>query len=98
MAEAPRRDTKTEDQRFDRHSDVDEGRAPDDVTDLPKQPWKGGLKRAIRELNEDKARDLAAAPPYYAVLSIFPMLLALISLLGLFGQSATQPLLDNISS
>jgi membrane protein len=35
---------------------------------------------------------------YYGVLSIFPMLLALISLLGLFGQSATQPLLDNISS
>ena len=35
---------------------------------------------------------------YYGVLSIFPMLLALISLLGLFGQSATQPLLDNIST
>jgi membrane protein len=32
------------------------------------------------------------------VLSIFPMLLALISLLGLFGQSATQPLLDNVST
>src|SRR3954467_3087171 len=98
MAEATRRDTKTEDQRFDRHSDVDEGRAPDDVTDLPKQSWKGVLKRAIREFNEDKVTDWAAALTYYAVLSIFPMLLALISLLGLFGQSATQPLLDNISS
>src|SRR3954449_1886530 len=98
MAEATRRDTKTEDQRFDRHSDVDEGRAPDDVTDLPKQSWKGVLKRAIREFNEDKVTDWAAALTYYAVLSIFPMLLALISLLGLFGQSATQPLLDNISA
>jgi membrane protein len=96
MAEATRRDTKTEDQRFDR--EVDEGRAPDDVTDLPKQSWKGVLKRAIREFNEDKVTDWAAALTYYAVLSIFPMLLALISLLGLFGQSATQPLLDNISS
>src|SRR3954465_15239693 len=98
MAGAPRRDTKTEDQRFDRHSDVDEGRAPDDVTDLPKQSWKGVVKRAMREFNEDKVTDWAAALTYYAVLSIFPMLLALISLLGLFGQSATQPLLDNISS
>jgi membrane protein len=98
MAEATRRDTKTEDQRFDRDPKVDEGRAPDDVTDLPKQSWKGVLKRAIREFNEDKVTDWAAALTYYAVLSIFPMLLALISLLGLFGQSATQPLLDNISS
>jgi membrane protein len=98
MAEATRRDTKTEDQRFDRDPAVDESRAPDDVTDLPKQSWKGVLKRAIREFNEDKVTDWAAALTYYAVLSIFPMLLALISLLGLFGQSATQPLLDNISS
>jgi membrane protein len=97
MAEATRRDTKTEDQRFERDPDVDEGRAPDDVTDLPKQSWKGVLKRAMREFNEDKVTDWAAALTYYAVLSIFPMLLALISLLGLFGQSATQPLLDNIS-
>jgi membrane protein len=98
MAEATRRDTNTNDQRFDRDPEVDENRAPDDVTDLPKQSWKGVLKRAIREFNEDKVTDWAAALTYYAVLSIFPMLLALISLLGLFGQSATQPLLDNISS
>jgi membrane protein len=97
MAEATRNDTST-DQRFERGSDADERRAPDDVTDLPKQSWKGVLKRAIREFNEDKVTDWAAALTYYGVLSIFPMLLALVSLLGLFGQSATQPLLDNIGS
>jgi membrane protein len=101
MAEATRKDTETEDdQRFERGggaTNVDERRAPDDVSDLPKESWKGVLKRAWREFNADKVTDWAAALTYYGVLSIFPMLLALISLLGLFGQSATQPLLDNIS-
>jgi membrane protein len=85
------------DERFARGG-VDERRAPDDVTDLPKQSWKGVLTRAFREFSDDNITDLAAALTYYGVLSIFPMLLALISLLGLFGQSATQPLLDNIST
>jgi membrane protein len=97
MAEATRNETTT-DQRFEREEGVDERRAPDDVTDLPKQSWKGVFKRALREFNEDKVTDWAAALTYYGVLSIFPMLLALVSLLGLFGQSATQPLLDNIGS
>src|SRR3954447_10378825 len=94
MAEATRKDS---DQRFERNG-TDERRAPDDVTDLPKQSWKGVLKRSLREFSEDNITDWAAALTYYGVLSIFPMLLALISLLGLFGQSATQPLLDNISA
>jgi membrane protein len=94
MAEATSKDS---DQRFERNG-TDERRAPDDVTDLPKQSWKGVLKRAMREFSDDNVTDWAAALTYYGVLSIFPMLLALISLLGLFGQSATQPLLDNISS
>jgi membrane protein len=96
MAEATRKDTDT-DQRFERGATGADERAPDDVTDLPKESWKGVLKRAWREFSDDKVTDWAAALTYYGVLSIFPMLLALISLLGLFGQSATQPLLDNIS-
>src|SRR5207249_9912743 len=34
---------------------------------------------------------------YYGILSIFPALLALVSILGLIGNSATQPLLDNLA-
>src|SRR3954451_1670279 len=100
MAEATRKDDTDTDQRFERDGSttVDERRAPDDISDLPKESWKGVAKRAFAEFNEDKVTDWAAALTYYGVLSIFPMLLALISLLGLFGQSATQPLLDNISS
>ena len=99
MAEATRKDTDTDtDQRFERGATGADERAPDDVSDLPKESWKGVLKRAWREFSDDKVTDWAAALTYYGVLSIFPMLLALISLLGLFGQSATQPLLDNIST
>jgi membrane protein len=94
MAEATRKDT---DQRFDRGATADEDRAPDDVTDLPKRSWKGVLKRTAAEFNEDKLTDWAAALTYYSVLSIFPALLVLISLIGLAGQSATQTLIDNIS-
>ncbi len=99
MAEATRKDTDTDtNQRFERGATGADERAPDDVSDLPKESWKGVLKRAWREFIDDKVTDWAAALTYYGVLSIFPMLLALISLLGLFGQSATQPLLDNIST
>src|SRR3954462_6912504 len=95
MAEATRKDTDT-DQRFERDATgTDERRAPDDVTDLPKQSRKGVLKRAGGDLSDENVTVWAAPLTYYGVLSIFPMLFALISLLGLFGQSATQPLLDN---
>lgn len=54
------------------------------------------LKRTVREFREDNVTDWAAALTYYGVLSIFPVLLLLVSALGLIGQSATKPLLDNV--
>src|SRR4051795_13285333 len=73
-------------------------RDPDGPTDLPKESWMAVLKRTIREFREDNLTDWAAALTYYGVLSIFPMLIALISILGLVGQSATQPLIDNLGA
>jgi len=75
-----------------------ETRAPSGPTDLPRHSWKGVLTRTVREFKEDNLTDWAAALTYYAVLSIFPALLALVSLLGLIGPSATQPLIDNLSA
>lgn len=50
----------------------------------------GGLvkagKRAIAEFTADGGTDLAAALTYYSVLSLFPAILALTSILGVFGQ------------
>src|ERR687883_481340 len=56
------------------------------------------LKRTIREFSEDNLTDWAAALTYYGILAIFPALIALVSILGLIGQSATQPLIDNLAT
>jgi membrane protein len=56
----------------------------------------GTLGRTVRETKRDNLTDLAAALTYYALLSIIPMLLAVVSVLGLIGDSATQPLIDNL--
>src|SRR3954453_8888468 len=73
-----------------------DGRTPDKPTDLRTRSWGGVLKRTVREFKEDNLTDWAAALTYYGVLSIFPMLLVLVSLLGLIGSSVTQPLIDNL--
>jgi len=73
-------------------------RAPDEPTDLKTRSWWGVLKRSVREFREDNLTDWAAALTYYGVLSIFPALLVVVSVLGLVGESATQPLLDNVAT
>jgi membrane protein len=54
------------------------------------------VKRTVSEFREDNLTDLAAALTYYGVLAIFPAIIALVSILGLVGHSATQPLIDNL--
>jgi membrane protein len=70
----------------------------DAPTDLGKGSWWGVLKRTVTEFQDDNLTDWAAALTYYAILSIFPALLVLVSILGLVGQSATQPLIDNVAT
>ncbi|MDI3210688.1 YihY/virulence factor BrkB family protein [Arthrobacter sp. AL12] len=64
----------------------DDARKPDSPTDVSKPSWKYVAKKTLREFTKDQCPDLAAALTYYSVLSIFPALLALVSLLGIFGQ------------
>ncbi|GAC1326363.1 MAG: YihY/virulence factor BrkB family protein [Thermoleophilaceae bacterium] len=73
-----------------------EGRAPDGPGGLSTTKM-GTLKRTFKEFSADGITDWAAALTYYAVLAIFPALIALLSILGLVGHSATQSLLDNVS-
>lgn len=65
----------------------EDDRKPDEVTDVTKPAWKYIVKRTMYEFSRDKCTTLAAALTYYAVLSLFPALLALLSLLGIFGQA-----------
>lgn len=70
--------------------------APERPTELHARSWGGVLRRVVREFQEDNITDLAAALTYYGILAIFPALIALVSILGLVGHSATQPLIDNL--
>jgi membrane protein len=72
--------------------------APESPTGLKARSWLGVLKRTGKEFSEDNLTDWAAALTYYGVLSIFPALIVLVSILGLIGESATDPLLDNLGS
>jgi membrane protein len=76
--------------------------APDEAgprgpTGLERRRWWPTLKRTVSEFRADNLTDWAAALTYYGVLAIFPALIALVSTLGLIGESATQPLLDNLT-
>jgi membrane protein len=70
----------------------------DDRRRLSTRSRVGVVARTVRECRDDEITVWAAALTYFGILSIFPALLALVSILGLFGQSATQPLLDNLST
>jgi membrane protein len=47
------------------------------------------LKRTVAEFRQDNLTDWAAALTYYGLLSLFPALIAIVSLLGLFGDPRT---------
>ena len=70
----------------------------------PAHPRKGGIvqtvKRTVTEFQEDNLTDWAAALTYYSVLSIFPALIALVSIVGLVGdpKTVTNALTDVVSS
>jgi membrane protein len=58
--------------------------------------WGAVLKRTVKGFSKDNLTDWSAALTYYGVLAIFPALIVLVSVLGLIGPSATQPLIDNL--
>ncbi|MEU1587454.1 YihY/virulence factor BrkB family protein [Micromonospora sp. NPDC005710] len=70
---------------------------PDSPTDLPGSGWKAAMRRTVTEFQDDSLTDWAAALTYYGVLSIFPGVLVLISLLGLLGESATEGVKDTVN-
>ncbi|MGI8333016.1 YihY/virulence factor BrkB family protein [Actinomadura scrupuli] len=71
-------------------------REPDSPTDLPAVSWWGAAKRVLSEFKDDDLTDRAAALTYYSVLSIFPALLVVVSLVGLAGRSVSQSLITNV--
>ena len=70
--------------------------ASEGFTDLSKGSWVDALKRTGKAFAADKLGVWAAALTYFGVLSIFPALLVVVSLIGLAGESATDALLENL--
>jgi membrane protein len=66
--------------------DPEDERKPDEIGELTSRSWKFIARKTIREFSADQCMDLAAALTYYAVLALFPAILALVSLLGLIGK------------
>ena len=58
------------------------------------------LKRTLTEFKEDNLTDRAAGLTYYSVLSIFPAMIALVSIVGLVGdpESVTETVTDIVTS
>ena len=71
---------------------------PRKPSDLGARSWWAVLRRTVSRFRAENLTDWAAALTYYGVLSIFPALIVLVSIVGLAGHSATQSLLDNLSS
>jgi len=61
--------------------------------------WWATIKRTATEFQEDNLSDWAAALTYYGLLSLFPALIAMVSLIGIFGdpKSTTQSLTEIIA-
>jgi membrane protein len=69
---------------------------PDSPTQISGKGWFAALKRAIKEFSEDNVTDWAAALTYYGVLSVFPGLLVLVSVLGMLGRDTTAAVTQTV--
>jgi membrane protein len=69
---------------------------PNELGALPRQSYVQILKRTMKEFSDDNITVWAAALTYYGVLSIFPGLLLLVTVLRLFGKNTVQKVIDNV--
>ncbi|MGH3747899.1 MAG: YihY/virulence factor BrkB family protein [Micromonosporaceae bacterium] len=67
-------------------------------TQLGGRSWRRALTGTISEFGRDNLTDWAAALTYYGILSLFPGLLVLVSVLGLVQPSAAKPLVDSLTA
>lgn len=85
-----------------RQPPADDPDKPDSPTDLTRPSLQFVLRQTARQFSRDQCTDLAAALTYYTVLSLFPALVVVMSLLGVLGQSertadAILQIVDDIS-
>ncbi len=79
-------DTSARDRGARHTPDTEHPDKPDSPGEIEKRSWKYVLQKTIREFSSDQCTDIAAALTFYSVLSLFPGLIAVFSLLGVLGQ------------
>jgi membrane protein len=63
--------------------------APESPARLGKRSWLKTVRNTVTEFKQDELTDSAAALTYYGILSLFPALIALVSIAGLVFDKAT---------
>ncbi len=77
-------------------TDLDVDR-PDELPEATTRPvWKVAVKRAVAKFSQDQCTDKAAALTYFSMQSLFPGLIAVLSLINVFGngKQTTQKLVE----
>jgi membrane protein len=69
---------------------------PEGPWHLPADAWPATLRRTGRQFMEDNLIQWAGSLAFFMALSLFPSLLALVSVLGLIGAPAIEPLIQNL--
>jgi YihY family inner membrane protein len=72
--------------------------APESPAKMSPAAWWAAVKRIFGEFKADNLSDWAAALTYYSVLSIFPAMLVIVSLVGLGGKSVSQDLISHVGN
>jgi len=102
--ESATRDADVDEERREKREEVRERVAPrradyePEGTDPRTGAWPT-LKKTALEFSEDNMTDWAAALTYYGLLSLFPALIALVSIVGIFGdpEPTTQSITDIVA-
>ena len=73
-------------------------KGPRRLRELPGRAWLRAARRTATGFNDDNLSDWAGALTYYGILSIFPGLLLMVTVLRLAGPGTTRTVLENVSA
>jgi membrane protein len=89
--------TRTADDREDDLNAPSPAAGPDSPTELKGRGIFAALKRTLKQFSQDNISDWAAALTYYGILSIFPAMIALVSILGLVSDNGKTTVQDTLN-
>ena len=88
--------SRTGDDKEDDLSAPSPDAGPDNPAQLKGKGLLGALKRTFKQFSQDNVTDWAAALTYYGVLSIFPGVLVLVSVLGMLSNNGQQTVQETV--